>query len=163
MQGRRGFSWIELLVVIVVVLVLAVLLAHTLLHSIAPANEFSAISTVRSIESDQLKYAQTYPALGFADNVAKLGPPPPGAQPNSNHANLLDPVTACASQPCARSGYLFAVDQTSGTPVTSFRITAVPAVPGKTRRRGFFGTRFGSLWPHSSRGKPSPRQLQREV
>src|SRR5260370_1816929 len=157
MQGRRGFSWIELLVVIVVVLVLAVLLAHTLLHSIAPANEFSAISTVRSIQSAQLKYAQTYPALGFADNVAKLGPPPPGAQPNSNHANLLDPVTACASQPCARSGYLFGVDQTSGTPATNFRITAVPAGPRKNGRRRLSRPRYGSESRRAARGKTGHR------
>jgi len=153
MQGRRGFSWIELLVVIVVVLVLAVLLAHTLLHSIAPANEFSAISTVRSIQSAQLKYAQTYPALGFADTITKLGPAPPGTQPDPNHANLLDAVLACSTQPCARSGYLFAVDQTSGTPVTSFRITAVPVVPGKTGGRGFCVTGLGSISADPAGGK----------
>ncbi len=152
MQGRRGFSWIELLVVILLLLVLALLFTPIVDRRIY-ANEASAVATVHNIQSAQFKYAQLYPALGFADNVAKLGPPPPGAQPNSNHTNLFDAVLACSTQPCARSGYLFAIDQTSGTPVTSFRITAVPVVPGKTGGRGFCVTGLGSISADPAGGK----------
>ncbi|HTD23368.1 MAG TPA: prepilin-type N-terminal cleavage/methylation domain-containing protein [Terriglobales bacterium] len=152
MQGRRGFSWIELLVVILLLLVLALLFTPIVDRRIY-ANESSAVAAVHNIQSAQLKYAQTYPAIGFADNVAKLGAPPPGTQPNSNHANLLDPALACPNQPCARSGYLFAIDQTSGTPVTSFRITAVPVVPGKTGGRGFCVTGLGIISTDPAGGK----------
>jgi prepilin-type N-terminal cleavage/methylation domain-containing protein len=152
MQGRRGFSWIELLVVILLLLALALLFTPIVDRRIY-ANEASAVATVHNIQSAQFKYARTYPAIGFADTITKLGPAPPGTQPDPNHANLLDVVLACSTQPCARSGYLFAIDQTSGTPVTSFRITAVPVVPGKTGGRGFCVTGLGIISADPAGGK----------
>ncbi len=145
MRGRRGFSLIELLVVICVALVLTALLAPRIVARRIYANEASVLSAVRSIQSAQFKYAQSYPALGFADNIARLGPPLAGAQPGSDRANLLDPTLSCPAQPCAMSGYLFAIDQITGAPVTNFRITAVPQAPGRGGNRGFCSTPLGVI------------------
>jgi len=87
-----------------------------------------------------LQYQNFYPTVGFADDIAKLGPPPTGTAPTPAQANLLDFVLGCASQPCLKSGYQFTIDQVNGSPVTSFRITAVPLTPGRSGNRGFCST-----------------------
>ena len=136
---------IELLIVVGIILVLAALAVPALLRAKISANEASAVSAVRSIHSAQLQYQNYYPTLGFADDIAKLGPPPTGTAPNPAQADLLDFVLGCASQPCAKSGYKFTIDQINGSPVTGFRITAVPVTPGRTGNRGFCSTEPGVI------------------
>src|SRR5207245_9619833 len=104
------------------------------------ASESSGLAALRSFRNAQLQYSQLYATVGFADNFTTLGPPPPGQAPSSSQANLLDFVLGCSNQPCLKSGYLFAVDQTSGTPINAFRVTAVPQTPGRTGQRGFCST-----------------------
>lgn len=152
LRGKRGFSLIELLIVIGIILVLAALAIPTLLRARISANEASAVSAVRSIHSAQLQYQQYYPTIGYADDIAKLGPPPSGSAPTPAQANLLDFLLGCASQPCTKSGYKFTIDQASGTPVSSFRITAVPQAPGKTGNRGFCSTEPGVITSDPSGG-----------
>jgi len=140
MHRERGFSLIELLIIAGILLVLAAIVTPALLRTRISANEASAVAVLRSIRSAQLQYSQFYPTVGFADNITKLGPPAPGQAPSSSQANLLDFVLGCSNQPCLKSGYLFAVDQTSGTPINAFRVTAVPQTPGRTGQRGFCST-----------------------
>lgn len=152
-ETERRFSGHELPVLIAIALVLTALVTPLIVDRRIYANESSAVAAVRSMQTAQVKYAQSYPAAGFADDIAKLGPPPPGIKPDSDHANLLGPALPCTAQPCARSGYLFAIDQTSGTPVTRFRITAVPEIPGKTGTRGFCSTESGMITADPAGGK----------
>jgi len=143
---------LELLAITGVVLVLIAMLFPGFVDRKIFANEASAVSTVRAIGAAQLKYAQLYPSAGFADDVAKLEPPPSGMAPSSAHAGLLDFAAECVAQPCAKSGYIFAIDQTSGTPINKFRITAVPQKPGKTGFRGFCSTEPGVITADASGG-----------
>jgi len=140
MAGKRVFSAMEFLATIVVVLILIALLFPRFVERKIFANEASAVSAVRAIGAAQLKYAQLYPSAGFTDDLAKLGPPPSGMVPSSAHAGLLDFDVECATQPCAKGGYNFAIDQTSGTPINKFRIIAVPQRPGESGFRGFCST-----------------------
>jgi type IV pilus assembly protein PilA len=147
MRVRRqmGFSLIELMVVVAIILILAVLAIPQLLRAKISANEASAVASVRSIHTAQLEYEQYYPLVGFADDITKLGPPASGAPPTSAHAGLLDFVLGCASQPCLKAGYSFAVDQTADTPVDTFRIIAVPRVYDQSGVRGFCGSLAGVI------------------
>jgi type IV pilus assembly protein PilA len=139
--------------VIVLFLSCLALLAPRFVDRTIAGNEAAAVSTLHAIRSAQWQYAERYPTAGFADNVAKLEPPAPGTQPDSSHANLLEPILSCSTQPCARSGYLFAIDQISGAPATNFRITAIPQVPGKTGNRGFCSTESGAITADPNGGK----------
>lgn len=144
-KKERGFSLVELLIVVAVVLILTAIAVPQLLRAKIAANESSAVASVRSLHTAELEYAQLYPTIGFADDLSKLGPPMGGASPSSLHANLLDFLLGCAAQPCLKTGYKFSVDQISGTPVDSFRVIAVPSTPGSTGIRGFCGAQQGVI------------------
>jgi len=136
-DAKARFSLADVLVVIAVISVLAALALPVLLRGARAANESSAIGDLRSFYHAQMTYAQTFPARGFAGDIVKLAPVIRTATGISMAGGTLDFVLHCAVQPCQKNGYLFTVDQTSGAPVDNFRITAVPAVPGKTGIRGF--------------------------
>ena len=131
---RRGFSLIELLIVVAIILVIAAIAIPNFLKARIQANEASAVSSVRTINTAQVTYAVTYIDVGYASDLASLG----GAgAPTSAHAGLLDWVLGCATQPCSKSGYLFEIVDVSGSPVTAYGVTAKPAIPGTSGNRGF--------------------------
>ena len=136
-DAKARFSLADVLVVIAVLSVLTVLALPVLLRGERAANESSAIGDLRSFYHAQMTYAQMFPARGFAGDIVNLAPVIRTATGISMAGGTLDFVLLCAVQPCQKNGYLFTVDQTSGAPVDNFRITAVPAVPGKTGIRGF--------------------------
>jgi type IV pilus assembly protein PilA len=137
MRRTRGFSLIELLIVIAVLLILAALTVPNLLRSKMNANEASAVSSMRAINTAQAAYAIAFPLEGYSDALAKLGPPPAGDPVSDTAAGFLDPVLACASEPCFKAGYNFQVINPEGDPVVSYELTGVPQVVGRSGRRGF--------------------------
>jgi|SRR5579864_7195745 len=145
MRRQSGFSLIELLIVVAIILIIAAIAIPNLIRAKISANEASAVSSIRSIHTTENIYSLNYPLVGFADDIAKLGPPPAGAPPTAARAGLLDFVLGCATQPCGKSGYNFAVDQASGNPINFFRITGVPITPQRTGVRGFCSTTPGVI------------------
>lgn len=137
MTKQRGFSLIELLIVVAIILVIAAIAIPSLLRSRIAANEASAAYSLRAVNTAQTTYATTYPQLGFADDLAKLGSPTGGGAASSNNAGILDFVLGCATQPCAKSGYEFRIANVAGNPVASYSAFATPQILGKTGTRGF--------------------------
>ncbi len=140
MRRQSGFSLIELLIVVAIILVIAAMSVPNLIKSRLAANEASAISSLRTINTAQTTYSITYPTLGYADNLAKLGAPMGNNAVGPNNAGLLDWVLGCANQPCQKSGYIFAIVNPAGNPVTAYKTTGVPVNPGTTGIRGFCGS-----------------------
>lgn len=139
MRRQHGFSLIELLIVVAIILVLAAMAIPNMLRSKMSANEASAVSSIRAVNTAQTTYIVTYPEVGYADSLTKLSAATDGSAPDQNHAGLLDWVLGCKNQPCTKTGYNFAVGNVSGTPVSGYTVTAVPTLPGQTGRRGFCG------------------------
>jgi type IV pilus assembly protein PilA len=133
---ERGFSLIELLIVVAIILVIAAIAIPSLLRAKIQANEASAVSSVRAINTAQVTYAVTYPSEGYADNLAKLGAPTSG-NVSSVNSGLLDWVLGCSTQPCVKSGYQFAITGVNGTPVSAYTVTGTPSSPGNSGIRGF--------------------------
>lgn len=133
----RGFSLIELLVVVAIILVIAAIAIPNLMRSRMLANESSAAASLRAINTAQGSYIITYAGQGYADVLAKLGPPGGGGPPTSAAADLLDSTLGCAAQPCQKSGYKFAIVNTIGTPPTSYELTGVPITLHSSGDRGF--------------------------
>jgi type IV pilus assembly protein PilA len=142
---QRGFSLIELLIVVAIILVIAAIAIPNMLRARMSANEASAISSVRAINTAQVTYAVTYPTDGYADNLAKLGAPTSGPV-TATKSGLLDWVLGCPNQPCPKSGYKFSIVDTVGTaPITAYGVVGVPQNVGSTGQRGFCSDKMNPL------------------
>ena len=138
---ERGFSLIELLIVVAIILVIAAIAVPSLLHSRIAANEASAVYSIRTVNTAQTTYATTYPTVGYADDLSKLGSPAAGAQSTSNNAGVLDWVLGCSTPVCGKSGYDFTISNANsggpGTPISTYSIYGVPKSVGVTGNHGF--------------------------
>src|SRR3989449_5415705 len=92
---KKGFSLIELLIVVAIILIIAAIAIPNLLRSRIAANEASATATLRTLNTSEVTYASTYNS-GFTDTLTKLGAPASG-QPTSANADLVDPILAGTS------------------------------------------------------------------
>ena len=94
--------------------------------TMSAANEASAISAIRTIETAEITYAASYPNQGFTCSLADLGGMGSGLIRDEHHAMLVDPRLASGR----RNGYIFRLSGCNGAPASKFAVTAVPAGPG---------------------------------
>jgi type IV pilus assembly protein PilA len=98
---HRGFSLIELLIVVAIILIIAAIAIPNLMRSRVAANQASAISSCRVINTAEVTYASSY-SIGFSSTLLQLGPPASGSVGESA-AGLIDSVLASG----VKSGYSF--------------------------------------------------------
>jgi type IV pilus assembly protein PilA len=127
MRNHKGFSLIELLVVVAVIMVILAIGIPSFLRSRMRANEADAVASLRVIHTAVLTYSTTYPGQGFPATLASLG----GANPctaTPAQACLIDNVLALG----IKDGYAFAWTGDGLTPSFSFTLTATPQVVGSS-------------------------------
>jgi type IV pilus assembly protein PilA len=125
MRTQKGFSLIELLLVVAVILIISAIAVPNFLRSRLRANEASAVASLRVINTAAVTYSITYPDLGFPAQLSTLG----GANPcssSSAQACLLDDILAQG----AKGGYNFAWTGDGAVPSVSFTITGTPQTIG---------------------------------
>lgn len=133
---ERGFSLIELLIVVAIILIIAAIATPSYLHSKLAANEASAVYSIRTINTAQVTYATTYPTVGYASTLNTLAATSSGTV-DQNNAGVLDWVLGCTDVVCPKSGYNFQITGVTGSPVSSYSVFGTPITVGTTGNRGF--------------------------
>ena len=151
MRKEKGFSLIELLIVVAIILIIAAIAIPNLLRSRMAANEASAVGALRTLNTSAVTYSSTYgngfpPSLAAMDGAA-------GGVATCDAAQLVDAVLGTA--PNEKSGYRFAY--TGANPIAAapagcgapgfntYGITAVPLTVGTTGQRGFYTDESGVI------------------
>jgi len=134
MKNQKGFSLVELLVVVIIIAIIAAIAIPNLLASRRAANEASAISSLRTIHSAEATYQATQ---GGNVNYGDLAALAAATSPDPN--GLIDSALAAG----AKSGYSFAVTVPAAQ---VYCATAAPTTPGTTGNRYFAVSQPGVIY-----------------
>jgi prepilin-type N-terminal cleavage/methylation domain-containing protein len=126
MKNNKGFSLIELLIVVAIIGIIAAIAVPNLLQSKAAANEASAISAIRNIVTSHITFSATVGSGKYAADLDAL-----------EVAKLIDSVLVSGT----KDGYAFA--SSGGT--NAFTITGAPLTAGTTGTRYFFSDESGVI------------------
>jgi prepilin-type N-terminal cleavage/methylation domain-containing protein len=146
-KSTKGFSLIELLIVVAIILIIAAIAIPNLLRSRIAANQASAVGSLRTLNTSEVTYSSTY-NVGFTATLSYLAPDPTGSNPSSTAAGLIDSVLALGS----KSGYSFAYSpgaSDSTGRINTYQFTAVP-ITSSTGTNYYFTDQSGVIRQNST-------------
>ncbi|MCI0353466.1 MAG: DUF4190 domain-containing protein [Acidobacteria bacterium] len=138
-MATAGLVMGSLSVIAFPILIIAAIAIPSLFRSRIAANESSAVGSIRTINTAEVVYATTYPAVGFTCTLAELDGT--GEEPSEKSAGLIDSVLASGQ----KTGYRFALKNCSGKPVVSYQVSASPVAPGESGVRAFCSDQSGII------------------
>jgi type IV pilus assembly protein PilA len=135
---QKGFSLIELLIVVAIILIIAAIAIPNLLRARIAANESSAVSSLRTMNTACITYNTSYGQYPTA--LTNLAPVASGTTPSSTAADLLDATLTAA--PFQKSGYTFTFNTGGGT---TYSINSDPMNVNQTGVRQFYTDQTGVI------------------
>jgi type IV pilus assembly protein PilA len=139
-KNQKGFSLIELLIVVAIILIISAIAIPSYLRSRMQANETSAVGSVRMINTAAITYSSTYVTVGFPANLADLG----GAAPCSATATSACMLENTLSQG-TKSGYTFVWTGDGAHPSIAYSLTGTPQAVGASGQRMFCTDQTGVI------------------
>ena len=140
MKKQLGFSLIELLIVVAIILVISAIAIPSYLRSRMQANEASAVSSLRMVNTAAITYSSTYVNVGYPANLTDMG----GVNPcsaTSTSACLIDDSLAQGT----KSGYSIVWTGDGATPSVAYTIAGTPLVVGGSGQRMFCTDQTGVI------------------
>jgi prepilin-type N-terminal cleavage/methylation domain-containing protein len=148
MRLQKGFSLIELLIVVAIILVIAAIAIPNLLQARLAANESSAVGSLSAVKSAEVAYYTAYPNIGYAPDIGTLGGASP-CTPSSTTSCLLDSFLSSATPGSGgKAGYVYLATGivTPGATLNSaFVAAAAPLAVHSTGNHDYCSTNDGVL------------------
>ena len=146
MRRQKGFSLIELLIVVAIILIIAAMAIPNFMRSKMRAHEASAVAALRVIDTAAVAYSTTYSYIGYPATLASLGGANPCINATSTAACLIDDSLASGT----KDGYTFAWTGDGLTPSFSFALTGTPEVVGTSGQNMYCSDQGGVIYYNAS-------------